>query len=99
MADQWYVSVNTPQGPQRQGPMPLEQVKQMVAPGQLTPQSLVWKEGTADWVPASSVPTIAATLPFTGPPSCGRPNRVSTRSTYARGASIANHSPRSFDAA
>jgi hypothetical protein len=35
---------------------------------------------------------------LSGPPGA-TPNRLSTRRTYAFGASAANHSPRSFDAA
>ena len=48
--------------------------------------------------PASSPFRIPATLPFGGPAPGVRPNRLSTRSTYPRGASSANHSPSSFDA-
>ena len=42
---------------------------------------------------------MPSTLPFAGGPSGARPKRLSTRSTYERGASNANHSPISFDAA
>jgi type IV pilus assembly protein PilA len=58
MAEQWFVAVNMPQGQQRLGPMPLEQVQQMASSGQITPQNLVWKEGMPDWVPAGNVAEI-----------------------------------------
>src|SRR5215475_1674091 len=48
-----------------------------------------------DWIAF----TMDATLPFAGRRPLTLPKRLSTRSTYARGASAANHSPSSFDAA
>ena len=41
---------------QQAGPVPAEQLRQMVASGQVGPQDLVWQEGMANWVPSSSVP-------------------------------------------
>ena len=49
--------------------------------------------------PAISRLRIDATLPLGSGPFGARPNRLSTRSTYARGASNANQSPSSFDVA
>src|SRR5258707_771527 len=43
--------------------------------------------------PALSASTIVATLPFDAAACADGPNRVSTRSTYPRGASVVNHSP------
>ena len=42
---------------------------------------------------------MASTVPRRPIHPAGDPNRLSTRSTSARGASSANHSPSSFDAA
>ena len=49
--------------------------------------------------PDASAFLIVSTLPVAGPAPGGRPKRLSTRRTKARGASNANHSPRSFDTA
>jgi len=51
MADQWYYT----QRGQRQGPVPVEELKQLASSTQLKPTDLVWKEGMAAWGPASSV--------------------------------------------
>jgi hypothetical protein len=68
MADQWYVARNTPQGRQQQGPMPLEQVRQLAHAGALSPQDLVWQDGTPDWVPAGSVAAIFGGIQASPPP-------------------------------
>jgi hypothetical protein len=51
MAEQWYYSK---QG-QRTGPVSEEQLKQMVASGQVQPTDLVWKNGMAQWGQAGQV--------------------------------------------
>jgi hypothetical protein len=60
MADQWFIVVETASGAQSQGPMSLEQIQQLASSGQVTPESLVWKEGMADWVPAGGVLPLAS---------------------------------------
>lgn len=45
-------------GGQQYGPYNMEQCKQMVQGGQLTQQTMVWKEGMAAWAPASQVPEL-----------------------------------------
>jgi hypothetical protein len=64
MADEWYY---TRQG-QQQGPVGAAQLKQLAASGQLLPTDLVWKEGLANWVPASSARGLfpPATAPASG---------------------------------
>ena len=47
--------------------------------------------------PALSASTIVATLPFDEAACADGPNSVSTRRTYPRGASVANHSPIRFE--
>jgi hypothetical protein len=50
MADEWYY---TQQG-QQKGPVPTAQLKQLASSGRLMPTDLVWKQGMANWVPASN---------------------------------------------
>jgi hypothetical protein len=51
MADQWYYA----QQGQRQGPVSAQQLKQLASSGQLKPTDQVWKQGMAEWQPASKV--------------------------------------------
>lgn len=46
----WYTK-----GDQRQGPYTAAELKALVASGQVAATDMVWKEGLANWVPASSV--------------------------------------------
>lgn len=41
---------------QQAGPYHEEQLREMLAAGQVTGEHYVWKEGTSDWVPLSTVP-------------------------------------------
>jgi antitoxin component YwqK of YwqJK toxin-antitoxin module len=43
------------QGRQRFGPVSGQQLKELAATGQLAPADLVWKEGMAQWLPASRI--------------------------------------------
>jgi hypothetical protein len=52
MSSEWYLARG---GQQRMGPLTSQQLKQMAAAGQVTGNDLVWKEGMAQWVPASQV--------------------------------------------
>lgn len=54
------VSVYVAIGGQQQGPFNFDMLKQMVKTGGLTPQTLVWKEGLANWTPAQQVPELAS---------------------------------------
>ncbi len=51
-----FVAVNG----QQTGPFNMPQLQQMAAAGQLTAQSLVWKQGMAQWAAAGTVPELAA---------------------------------------
>lgn len=44
---------------QQYGPYDMTALQQMVANGQLTPQTMVWANGMPGWTPASQVPTLA----------------------------------------
>src|ERR1041385_5392492 len=55
----FYYSLNG----QQQGPVSEDQLRQMVATGTLTPDTLVWREGMAEWQPLASVITgISSTV-------------------------------------
>lgn len=59
-----FVAVNG----QQTGPFNMQQLQQMVSTGQLTAQSLVWKQGMPQWAAASTLPELAA---FFAPPIPG----------------------------
>jgi hypothetical protein len=69
MESVWYYVVNGAQV----GPVSLSELKAAAATGKLTPPDLVWKEGTADWVPARTVPEL---FPATPPPAAGPPQPI-----------------------
>ncbi|MFP4430660.1 MAG: SPFH domain-containing protein [Spirochaetaceae bacterium] len=52
----WYTYVNGRQ----QGPFDHQAVSQLVAGGQLTPETHVWKQGMAGWVPAANAPELGS---------------------------------------
>ena len=53
---QWFIVINGAQA----GPFTEAQLQSMVATGQLTPQTLVWKPGDRDWMPAHTLPWLFA---------------------------------------
>ncbi|GAA3431884.1 SPFH domain-containing protein [Kutzneria kofuensis] len=61
---QWYVGSNG----QQLGPFDQNGLHQQVAAGVLTPQSLVWHQGMAQWTPASQVPELGSLFGATPPP-------------------------------
>jgi hypothetical protein len=50
----WFFAANG----QQQGPYPEAQFRDMVARGQVTPQTLVWSEGMAGWQKAGEIPGL-----------------------------------------
>jgi membrane protease subunit (stomatin/prohibitin family) len=62
--DQWYVGA----GGQRLGPFDADGLAGQAQGGTLTPGTLVWKNGMAQWTPASQVPELAAILGSVPPP-------------------------------
>jgi len=68
MADMWYVGIKG----QRSGPFTSSQVRQMAARGELGPRDMVWQEGMASWVAASTVRGLFA-APSAGAPPAGNP--------------------------
>jgi hypothetical protein len=79
MANEWHYTLN---GQQAGAPITSAQLKQLAAAGQLQPTDMVWQEGMADWVPASSIkglfggkdasPTGAAPPPMVVPVAAPR---------------------------
>jgi membrane protease subunit (stomatin/prohibitin family) len=65
-ASQYHVAVNG----QQSGPFTIEQLKDHVARGSLTPDSLVWKAGMPAWTPAAGV---AELIPVLNTPPAGGP--------------------------
>lgn len=64
----FFVAVNG----QQAGPFNMQQLRQMTQTGQLTPQSLVWKQGMPQWAAANTVPELvslfAPPMPGATPP-------------------------------
>lgn len=51
---QWYYGDNG----QQTGPVDEDTVRSAIAAGQLTPQTLVWREGMPNWLPLQQVPEL-----------------------------------------
>ncbi|MGE3408676.1 MAG: GYF domain-containing protein [Pirellulales bacterium] len=72
MANEWYYT----KGDQQIGPVSASDLKAAVASGDLTPTSQVWKEGMAEWKPATKIkglfdglPGPTKPIPESSPPS------------------------------
>ncbi len=50
----WYVAING----QQQGPFPQTHIQQLLQRGEYTQDTLVWRQGFADWLPISQVPAL-----------------------------------------
>ncbi len=61
---QYYVSVNG----QQAGPFDMNTLQQMIAQGQLTKETYVWKQGMQGWLAAGQVPEVAALFGAVPPP-------------------------------
>ena len=55
-------------GGQSAGPFPMATLKQQAQSGQLTRETLVWKEGMAQWTKAGEVPELASLFSAVPPP-------------------------------
>lgn len=73
MANQWYYAQNG----QQFGPLPGEQLRNMLSSGALRPSDLVWSDGLPAWMPAGQVPALlpapAAPAPTYVPAPAPRP--------------------------
>jgi TM2 domain-containing membrane protein YozV len=76
MASEWFYAHDG----ERHGPVPVEQIKDMAAGGQLRPDDLVWQAGMETWQPARKVPgllppaSMPPPIPVGGPPPDSRGN-------------------------
>ncbi len=61
---QYFISVNG----QQQGPFNVDVLKQMIAQGQITKETYVWKQGMSGWSAAGEVPEVAVLFGATPPP-------------------------------
>lgn len=61
---QLYIAING----QQSGPFDLPTLQQMAAGGQLTRETLVWKQGMANWAAAGTMPELAAVFRDVPPP-------------------------------
>jgi hypothetical protein len=77
---QWFYAVNN----ERLGPVDEGQLRQLVAEGVVTPDSLVWTAGMAQWTPAKAIPGLytAPGMPPPVPPAMGADNVVKTFIPY-----------------
>lgn len=68
MASKWFYS----QGGVRRGPVSSSELRQLAREGALKPQDLLWKEGMAEWLPASKTqglfPEASKAEPSSAPP-------------------------------
>jgi len=62
--EQWYAGI----GGQQQGPFDRAALAEQVRGGVITPATLVWKQGLAQWVPAQQVPELADIFGSVPPP-------------------------------
>jgi hypothetical protein len=53
---------------QTSGPFGFQQLAQLAQTGQLTPQTMVWKQGMAEWAAAGTVPELASVFAPSAPP-------------------------------
>jgi len=61
----WYYSENN----QRRGPVPQDELEQMAREGKITPDTLVWSEGMANWQPYREMFPAEVMQPSAGVPS------------------------------
>jgi hypothetical protein len=73
---EWFYAV----GSERRGPVPQEEFDELVRKGEITPETLVWREGFEDWRPLAAVtaapetpaPPALGALPTASCSQCGR---------------------------
>jgi hypothetical protein len=87
MASRWYFE----QDGERQGPVTGPQLRAMAKQGLVTPSTLVWREGSEEWVSASTIsglfdPAATGNSPTAGDPRVGGA-RIPDRSPSSAGAS------------
>jgi TM2 domain-containing membrane protein YozV len=66
MSAQWHLSRGDGN---KYGPYSDEQMKEMAGAGQVVPTDMVWKEGMAEWSPATTIPGLFPDRPPSPPPA------------------------------
>lgn len=77
---------------QRQGPVPATQLQQLLGQGQITADTLVWRQGMAQWQPVHGVAELAVPAPvalsqdpYAAPASAVDPSALSVQEPVAPG--------------
>lgn len=76
--DEWYYARDG----QQLGPVSIEALSQLIAVGTVAPQDLVWREGMAQWTPASSLPELYQPSPDAGPTSAAPAAVIASELNY-----------------
>lgn len=69
MAGEWYYT----QDQEQQGPVPEDQLKELIASGQVNTSESVWQDGMAEWQTISSMPELASAAPAPDTPAPDTP--------------------------
>lgn len=65
----WFAAINGAQS----GPHSLQELAAKLAAGEVTAQTLTWRDGMSEWTPAASVPALASLFGPTPPPLPAQP--------------------------
>lgn len=88
------------------GPLSLAEIAERIRQGEVTPATLVWRSGMADWAPAAEVPLIAelfetAAVPPAADPPAAEPDPADPVAEFDPGAYLVgtwrNDDPLTFD--
>lgn len=85
MRDEWYVARRGPDGNKRYGPVPLQQLRELVDTGKVQPGDLIWREGMAVWQRADQCETLFPAPPPLGPSRDPRDRPSDDRRGYRDG--------------
>lgn len=65
MEDSWHVTLRDGK---QQGPLSADEVRELIAAGQVGRESYCWRKDFSDWTPIAQVPLFADALPAPPPP-------------------------------
>ena len=75
MTKEWYFQ----EGDKRIGPIAAAALKKLAESGRITPETLVWRNGTPEWVKAGTIRGLITTsIPPAAPPPLDSPSREDT---------------------
>lgn len=90
MSDAWHYAIDQ----DRHGPVSEADLKELVASGTVTPDTLVWRDGLGDWVRAGDVPAFFAPAQPAAPPTT--PGEIPERLGDATGGVVPYKNPASL---